>query len=164
MRRTQKFCEITTLDVSCVVTVKSTVEISQNFVAFSKYMNFTNIGTNTSCFNLVSNLNNIITEGLMSQTIYISLGRCPQSQHKCYIIIVLGKTLSFDIFSLANSEKTALKLGNVRHLFDFAIFPFALPIDCSTRVSSRKKFEQTMTISPFVPVIHTWMKFGSLLH
>ena len=35
-----KFCEISTLDLSYVVTVKSTVEISQNFVAFSECMNF----------------------------------------------------------------------------------------------------------------------------
>ena len=41
MRRTQKFDEITIIDLFCVVTVKSTGEISQNFVAFSKYMNFT---------------------------------------------------------------------------------------------------------------------------
>ena len=40
MRRTQNFCKITTLDLSYVVTVKSTVEI-QNFAAFSEYMNFT---------------------------------------------------------------------------------------------------------------------------
>ena len=33
-------CEISTLDLSCVVTVKYTLEILQNFVAFSKYMNF----------------------------------------------------------------------------------------------------------------------------
>ena len=38
-----KFCEISTLDLSCVVTVKFTVEISQNFVAFSEYMNFTGV-------------------------------------------------------------------------------------------------------------------------
>ena len=37
-----KFCEISTLDLSYVVPVKSTVEISQNFVAFSEYMNFKN--------------------------------------------------------------------------------------------------------------------------
>ena len=36
------FCEISTVDLSYVVTVKSTVEISQKFVAFSEYMNFTN--------------------------------------------------------------------------------------------------------------------------
>ena len=30
-----KFCEISTLDLSYVVTVKAKVEISQNFVAFS---------------------------------------------------------------------------------------------------------------------------------
>ena len=36
-----KFCEISALYLSYVVTVKSAVEISQNFVAFSEYMNFT---------------------------------------------------------------------------------------------------------------------------
>ena len=34
------FCEISTVDLSYVVTVKFTVEISQNFVAFSEYMNY----------------------------------------------------------------------------------------------------------------------------
>ena len=37
-----KFWEISTVDLSYVVPVKSTVEISQNFVAFSEYMNFMN--------------------------------------------------------------------------------------------------------------------------
>ena len=36
-----KFCEIFTLLLSYVVAVKSKVKISQNFVAFSEYMNFT---------------------------------------------------------------------------------------------------------------------------
>ena len=35
-----KFCEIFTLLLSYVVPVKSKVKISQNFVAFSEYMNF----------------------------------------------------------------------------------------------------------------------------
>ena len=35
------FCKNSTVDLSYVVTVKSTVEISQNSVAFSEYMNFT---------------------------------------------------------------------------------------------------------------------------
>ena len=35
------FCEISSVDLSYVVPVKSIVEISQNFVAFSEYMNFT---------------------------------------------------------------------------------------------------------------------------
>ena len=35
-----KFCKISTVDLSYVVKIKSTVEISQNFVAFSEYMNF----------------------------------------------------------------------------------------------------------------------------
>ena len=33
------FCEISTLDLSNVVMIKSKVEVSQNFVAFSEYMN-----------------------------------------------------------------------------------------------------------------------------
>jgi hypothetical protein len=36
------FCEISTVDLSYVVTVKSTMEILQNFVAFSENMNFNN--------------------------------------------------------------------------------------------------------------------------
>ena len=36
-----KFCKISTLLLSYEVPVKSKVEISQNFVAFSEYMNFT---------------------------------------------------------------------------------------------------------------------------
>ena len=36
-----KFCEISTLLLFYVVPVKSKVEILQNFVAFSEYMNFT---------------------------------------------------------------------------------------------------------------------------
>ena len=43
MRMPQFFCEITTLDLSYVVPVKATVEIWQNFVAFSEYMNFKSI-------------------------------------------------------------------------------------------------------------------------
>ena len=35
-----KFCEISTVDLFYVVTFKSTVEISQNFVDFWEYMNF----------------------------------------------------------------------------------------------------------------------------
>ena len=35
-----KFCEISTVDFSYVVPVKSTMEILQNFVAFSEYTNF----------------------------------------------------------------------------------------------------------------------------
>ena len=35
------FCKISIVDLSNVVPVKSTVEISQNFLAFSEYMNFT---------------------------------------------------------------------------------------------------------------------------
>ena len=37
-----KVCEISTLDLSYVATVESFVEISQNFVVFSEYMNIMN--------------------------------------------------------------------------------------------------------------------------
>ena len=37
-----KFCEISTVDLSYVVPVKSTVEILKNYLAFSEYMNFNN--------------------------------------------------------------------------------------------------------------------------
>ena len=40
-KKATKFSEISTADLSYVVTVKSTVEIAQKFVAFSEYMNFT---------------------------------------------------------------------------------------------------------------------------
>ena len=40
-------CEISTVDLFFVVTVKSTVEISQNLVAFPEYMNF---NADFSCF------------------------------------------------------------------------------------------------------------------
>ena len=38
-----KFCEISTVHLSYVVPVKSKVEIVQNFVTFSEYMNFNRI-------------------------------------------------------------------------------------------------------------------------
>ena len=40
-QKATKFCKISTLLLTYVVPVKSKVEISQNFVAFSEYMNFT---------------------------------------------------------------------------------------------------------------------------
>ena len=40
-----KFCEISTFLLFYVVPVKSKVEISQNFVAFSEYMNFKYVWT-----------------------------------------------------------------------------------------------------------------------
>ena len=40
-KKAAKFCEIFTLPLTTVHTVKSKVKISQNFVTFSEYMNFT---------------------------------------------------------------------------------------------------------------------------
>ena len=42
-KKATKFCEIFTLLLTIVHTVKSKVKISQNFVVFSVYMNFTNM-------------------------------------------------------------------------------------------------------------------------
>ena len=44
--KTTKFCKTYTLFLSYVVPVKSKLEISQNFVAFSEYMNFNIFSTN----------------------------------------------------------------------------------------------------------------------
>ena len=54
-----KFCEIFTLLLSYVVPVKSKVKISQNFVAFSEYMNF-NRPTVTYIWNSVCEIKNIL--------------------------------------------------------------------------------------------------------
>ena len=48
------FCEISTVDLSYVVTVKFTVEISENFVAFSEYMNFTCSDRRIKSYGIVS--------------------------------------------------------------------------------------------------------------
>jgi hypothetical protein len=52
-----KVCEISTLLLSYVVPIKSKVEILQNFVTFSEYMNFTVTDTETTFQreNLVTN-------------------------------------------------------------------------------------------------------------
>ena len=44
-----KFCEIFTVNLSYVVPVKFTVEISQNFLAFSEYMNFRPLPCSSAC-------------------------------------------------------------------------------------------------------------------
>ena len=49
-----KFFEISAGDLSYVVPVKYTVEISQNFVAFSEYMNFILVSATTISENLFS--------------------------------------------------------------------------------------------------------------
>ena len=42
VQKVTKFCEISTVDLTVTSQDKSTVEISQTFVAFSEYMNFKN--------------------------------------------------------------------------------------------------------------------------
>ena len=47
-----KFCKISTLILSVCTVEKSKVEISQNFVAFSEYTNFTKIVLAFHCYKL----------------------------------------------------------------------------------------------------------------
>ena len=47
-----KFYKIYTVDWSYVLMVKSKVEISKNFVAFSEYMNFNTLIRNYTCFEI----------------------------------------------------------------------------------------------------------------
>ena len=47
------FSKISTIDLSHEVPVKSTVEISQNFVAFSNYINFSSMNNLLSYYGLV---------------------------------------------------------------------------------------------------------------
>ena len=57
-----KFCEISTLLLTVCTVVKSKVEISQNFVAFSEYMNFT--------MNNVKNSNSNWLKHILKRVIY----------------------------------------------------------------------------------------------
>ena len=43
-KKATKFCEISALLLTVCIVAKSKVEILQNFVAFSEYMNFKNCG------------------------------------------------------------------------------------------------------------------------
>ena len=70
-----KFCEIFTLLLSYVVPVKNKVDISQNFVAFSEYMNFNTANRNV---HLIAGSNSRLTY----------LPKCLQSSHKTIITIV----------------------------------------------------------------------------
>ena len=70
-----KFCEISTLLLSYVVPVKSKVDISQNFVAFSEYMKFNTANRNV---HLIAESNSRLTY----------LPKCLQSSHKTIITIV----------------------------------------------------------------------------
>ena len=57
-----KFCEISTLLLTVCTAVKSKVEISQNFVAFSEYMIFTKMTPDYLKAELISGPN--LTQGL----------------------------------------------------------------------------------------------------
>ena len=59
-----KFCEIFPLLLTTVHTVKSKMKISQNFVAFSKYMNFTYLVNHIPITNLLHKTNVKIVNNL----------------------------------------------------------------------------------------------------
>ena len=58
-----KCCEISTVNLSYVVPVKSAVEIQQNFVGFSEYMNFKQMSYEINC-NLLNNRSLIYLKSL----------------------------------------------------------------------------------------------------
>ena len=58
------FCEISIIDLSYVVPVKSKVEILQNFVAFSEYMNFTDCPNREFMFSNVAYIATVYGKGL----------------------------------------------------------------------------------------------------
>ena len=62
-----KFCEISTLLFSYVVPVKSKVEISQIFVAFSEYMNFKKVECNAASKSLWTQCGGIKTHLSMGE-------------------------------------------------------------------------------------------------
>ena len=72
-----KFCEISTLLLSVCTVDKSKVEISQNFVAFSEYTNFTK-RRNIHVLNLnnkkVGNVHNLSNSPIIEHLLYISGG------------------------------------------------------------------------------------------
>ena len=51
--KARKFCEISTVDLTVTTEDKFKVEISQNFVAFSEYMNFNEESIASDCKNQV---------------------------------------------------------------------------------------------------------------
>ena len=69
-----KFCEIFTLLLSYAVPVKSRVKISQNFVAFSEYMNF--------------NIYASISSTEPSWTVLPLIRSCIRTTHLCIMVIL----------------------------------------------------------------------------
>ena len=58
-KKATNFCKISTVDLSYVVMVKSMVEILQNFLTFSEYMNFiTKVQKRGHCIYKLQNQNN----------------------------------------------------------------------------------------------------------
>ena len=68
--KTTKFCKISTLLLSYVVPVKSKVEISQNFVAFSEYMNFIKERPVLNKFLFTDNRRSSVGVGVLGSLIY----------------------------------------------------------------------------------------------
>ena len=63
------FYEISTVDLSYVVMVKSTVKISQNCVAFSEYINFTNKQLLTFTIAILNRFEFEVSHSILSTTL-----------------------------------------------------------------------------------------------
>ena len=101
--KAKKFCEIFTLLLSTVNTDKRKVEISQNFVAFSEYMNFRRTFCHHASMSLLTNL----------------LGKKPNSLREEV------KTRSVSSSHMSNSAShSSHHNARVIHMLRFEIWPF----------------------------------------
>ena len=127
------FCEIFTVDLSSVVTVKSTVEISQNFVAFSEYMDFKSNKKGLLFFHskLYTRLQavyyNHVTyyvrlKALLLERLLYNTGKCPLNRQSCVYLICTPKIWYFVSKIVLTIEKNCcnskLKTENFPHFLD----------------------------------------------
>ena len=124
-----KFCEISTVDLSHVVTFKSLLEILQNFVVFSEYINFNDpqfwngfsqcLSAQSACFVRIESQATFFFSNKEHQSqIFSELAFCPFSRtvklffstsKKVMLLFVLNIYSFFRLnFSKLNIQKTNL--------------------------------------------------------
>ena len=103
-----KFCKIFTLLLSYIVPVKSKVKISQNFVAFSEYMNF-KYATQILFLTYLYTTDSWHNHPMLNSYVGVALMRCLSCQNK---YVTLTEKLHIRKFVLCT-----LKLSNYNALF-----------------------------------------------
>ena len=99
--KASKFCEIFTLLLTTVHTVKSKMKISQNFVAFSEYMNFAKSGI------------------LLSLTLWKSISSNRQFREGSYFVLrqlMLGP-MKMSLFVKSSEKEEFLKILHNIHWY-----------------------------------------------